>query len=463
MSNFEHNGEIVKRRKSSKLAYGIGNLGYSVISQTITNFFMFFGTSVLKLNGFLVGVAISISTFWDGFTDPIVGYVSDRYSILKLGNRKGYMLIATFGMALINIVIWFVPFNMSKIIKFIWLTLGLVAIESFNTLYSTPYMALGTDISINYNDRTKIQISKTVFFLIGMMIPSMLLYIFLPNTKDYPIGQLNPYGYRYMSIVTSIICVISGLISVFFTKSNKRIIQEKTDFSFTLMFSEFLKVLKIKPLSLIIFGYSIVMLSAVILTSVGMHFFTYCFVLSSRQITTLLSCLLIGTLSSQPIWYIASVKKDKKTALLGGLFVSVIGVFLIITVFLLRFQIGKYAFWYILIAIFICGVGSGALYSLPCSMYSDVINKINKITKSNKTATYSGVMTFVSNIFNCLLQLIVGIMLDIIKFNPNEIAQTLSVQTGLALMLFVGIQIALISGYYIFSRYDKLKKYKVNL
>ena len=71
----------------------MGNLGYSVISQTITNFFMFFGTSVLKLNGFLVGIAISISTFWDGFTDPVVGYISDRYSILKLGNRKGYMLI----------------------------------------------------------------------------------------------------------------------------------------------------------------------------------------------------------------------------------------------------------------------------------------------------------------------------------------------------------------------------------
>jgi len=453
----------VKRRKSSKLAYGMGNLGYSVISQTITNFFMFFGTSVLKLNGFLVGIAISISTFWDGFTDPIVGYISDRYSILKLGNRKGYMLIATFGMAIINLFIWFVPFKTGKIVKFLWITIGLIFIETCNTLYSTPYMAFGTDISVNYNDRTKIQISKTVFFLIGMIIPSILLYIFLPNTKEYPVGQLNPYGYRYMSIVTSIICVISGLSCIFFTKTRKQIKQEKTVFSFKLMFTEFLKVLRIKQLSLIIFGYSIVMLSAVILTSVGMHFFTYCFVLSSKQITTLLSCLLLGTMASQPLWYYASVKKDKKSALLGGIFVSVIGVFLIITIFLLRFQIGKNAFWYILVAIFISGIGSGALYSLPCSMYSDVISKINKITKSNKTATYSGVMTFVSNLFNCLLQLIVGIMLDIIKFNPNEIAQTLSVQTGLAIMLFVGIQIALISGYYIFSKCGKVKYNKLNI
>jgi len=95
------------------------------------------------------------------------------------------------------------------------------------------------------------------------------------------------------------------------------------------------------------------------------------------------------------------------------------------------------------------------MYSLPSSMYSDAITKINKITKTNRTATYSGVMTFMSNIFNCILQLIIGVMLDLIKFNPDKIKQSLEVQTGLAIILFVGIQSALIVGYYIFSKYNK--------
>ena len=184
----------MRKKKPSKVAYGIGNLGYSVISQTITNFFMFFGTSVLKLSGALVGVAIAISTLWDGITDPIVGYISDKHELFKMGNRRGYMLVATFGMAVINLVIWFVPLEAGEWVKFVWIAVGLVLIETFNTLYSTPYMALGTDISVNYNDRTKIQASKTVFFLIGMIVPSVLLYLFLPNTDTYPIGQLNPYG-----------------------------------------------------------------------------------------------------------------------------------------------------------------------------------------------------------------------------------------------------------------------------
>jgi len=292
----------VKRKKSNKLAYGIGNLGYSVISQTITNFFMFFGTSVLKLSGALVGVAIAISTFWDGFTDPFVGYLSDRHEILKLGHRRGYMLIATFGMVVFNILIWFVPLGSNSVVKFLWITIGLICIETFNTMYSTPYMALGTDISTNYNDRTKIQISKTIFFLIGMIVPSILLYIFLPNTAEYPVGQLNPYGYRYMSVVTSIICLVSGLACVFFTKQKPKLKTTYSENGFKHMFFDFLQTIKIKPLALIIFGYAIVMLSATILTSVGMHFFTYCFSLSSKQITILLSTLLVGTLVSQPLW-----------------------------------------------------------------------------------------------------------------------------------------------------------------
>ena len=86
--------------------------------------------------------------------------------------------MATFGMSIVNIFLWFVPISASEFVKFLWLVIGLVLVETFNTLYSTPYMALGTDISKNYNDRTRIQISKTIFFLVGMMVPSVLLYLF---------------------------------------------------------------------------------------------------------------------------------------------------------------------------------------------------------------------------------------------------------------------------------------------
>jgi len=349
-----------------------------------------------------------------------------------------------------------VPIDAGAGVKFVWIIISLVSIETFNTLYSTPYVALGTDISRNYNDRTRIQISKTIFFLIGMVVPSVLLYIFLPNTAEYPVGQLNPQGYKYISAVTSIICLISGITCIFFVNNSKKLKTNSNSTSLKSMFSSFAGALKIKPILTIVLGYAIVMLSATILTSVGMHFFTYCFNLTSSQITILLSALLVGNLISQPLWYYASTKKDKKSALLRGIFVSVVGVFLIITIFLLRLTLGSSAFWYIMVAILVSGIGSGALYTLPASIFSDAIIKVNSLTKNDKTATYSGVMTFASNIVNSVFQLLIGVSLDVIKFNPNNTIQSLSVQTGLAIILFVGIQISLITGYYIFSKYRKI-------
>lgn len=447
-----------KTKNNNKIIYGLGNLGYSVISQTMTNFFMFFGTSVLKLSGLLVGIAIAISTFWDGFTDPIVGYLSDTKP-LKIGHRKGYMLFATFGMALFNVVVWFVPLNFNVGLKFVWVLFGMLTLETFNTFYSTPYMALGTDISKNYHDRTLIQISKTCFFLIGMIIPSVLLYIFLPNTAEYPVGQLNPLGYRYMAVFTSAICVISGLICIVFTHENKPKIETTTKFKISQIFTDFIGTLKCKNLSLLIFGYSACMVSGVILTGVGLHFFTYCFYLEAGHITLLLVSLLAGTLISQPLWFKLSVSRDKKQALLSAIFVSVVGTFLIVTIFLLRFQI-KHAFPFLMLAIFVCGVGSGALYSLPTSMYSDAITLQNRLTGKDRTAMYSGVLTFTSNLVNCLALLVVGGMLDVIKFNPENEIQSLGVNTGLALILFVGVMASLISAYYIFGKCEKVKVYK---
>ena len=61
---------------SGKLFYGMGNAGYGVVSQTVNNFIMFFGTAVLAIPGSLMGIAIALSVMWDAFTDPIAGISS---------------------------------------------------------------------------------------------------------------------------------------------------------------------------------------------------------------------------------------------------------------------------------------------------------------------------------------------------------------------------------------------------
>ena len=191
-----------------KLFYGFGGLSYSVIGQTISNFFMFFATSVLGLSGTLVGITIGISTIWDGLSDTIIGYFSDNHKGKFLGKRNGYMLVATIGMTIFNIALWSVPNSLSVGLKFVWIVISLLLLETFNTMFATPYNALGNELAESYHDRTKINAFSTVFYLIGIIIPSVLLVVFLPSTEEYPIGQLNPKGYVSIAVVTSVICLI---------------------------------------------------------------------------------------------------------------------------------------------------------------------------------------------------------------------------------------------------------------
>jgi len=430
---------------NKKLYYGFGSLSYSVISQTMSNFFMFFATSVLGINGTLVGIAVAISTIWDGISDTIIGYASDNKPIGKLGKRNGYMLIATIGMSISNIFLWCIPNEIDMIFKFVWILISLLILETFNTMFSTPFMALGNELADSSHDRTKINAYSTIFYLIGIMIPSVLLLIFFPNTEEYPIGQLNPQGYIYVAIVTSTICLIFGLLSSLLTikktKENSTLIDNKI--SIGTVFKNFISIFKNKRLNKLILGYVLTSIATVFLCSVGLHFFTYSFFYSSKQITFLLLSLMIGNILSQPLWVVVSKKIRKKPALVSGIMLTIIAVFGVIFIYLFRIELYQTSYFFMLSAIFICGIGSGALYSLPSSLYGDEIMKMNN-SQSDMVATYSGTMTFAGNIANSITQLLIGVLLDVIKFDSSMTTQTLAVQTGLALILFVGVQLSLI-------------------
>ena len=300
-----------------KLLYGFGGLSYSIISQTVSTFFMFYATTVLKLSGTIVGVIVAVSTIWDGISDTIVGFFSDNYPIGRLGKRNGYMFIATIGMAICNLTLWCVPNNISVILKSVWLLASLILLETFNTMFATPYYALGNELAESKDDRTKINASSTIFYLIGIIIPSALMLIFLKDTEEYPIGQLNPNGYVMIAIVTSIICFLFGMICALGVKNrNLDKITTKDKFSIKTLFANFLLSFKDRTLRRIIFGYVCTSIATVFLCSVGLHFFTYSLFYNSTQITILLLMLIVGTIVSQPLWVKISARIFLQNSLL---------------------------------------------------------------------------------------------------------------------------------------------------
>jgi len=418
---------------------------------------MFFATSVLGIPGTLVGLAVAISAFWDGLSDPIVGYLSDRHKGRVLGKRLGFMLVSTFGMAIVNILLWSIPQNVSVAFKFIMLLVCLLIIETFSTCFATPYVALGIDIAPDYNDQSHLQAFKTVFFIVGMILPTLLIFLFMPSKNGS--GQLFQQGYINISYVTSVLCIICGTLCILGTLNRTRAMPEyetrkKEKNAFFKIFYNFFKTLKNKNFAPIILGYSVAMIAASFLTSVGMHLFTYSFHYTSAQISFIMTALFSGAIISQFFWIYLSKRIDKKPALIFALVILLCGIGAVALVFCFRnLMTVNLTFGLILPSIFVCGFGTGALYSLPISMFADVVTLEKIKSNQNKTATFSGYMTFAYNIANSLSLFVIGILLDLIKFNPKEPVQAMKVQNSLGVIVILGCSLAIIFSIIIFNKY----------
>lgn len=453
----------MKLNLATKISYGVGNLGYATIAQTVNSFIMFFGTSVLGVSGTLVGLAVAISVFWDGISDPVVGYISDKHHSRRFGKRLGFLLFGSIGMVVFNILLWSVPITASEGVKFVWILICLLGLETFCTSFATPYVALGIDMAPDYAEQSKLQGFKTVFFILGMVLPSLLMLVFMPSNSGQ--GQFLQSGYINIAYCTSILCLIAGLICIFgsIKTATKIYANQKTEKkpknsimnTFFNIFYAFFKVLKKPNYSHIILGYSVALISTAFLSSVGMHLFTYAYHFTSTQISLLMGSLFVSAIISQAFWINLANKLDKKPALKISMVVVLVGILLTSVTFVLRiFVPTNILFFAVLFTIFVCGFGTGALYSLPVSMYADCITIDRLKSGDNKTGIYSGFMTLAYNISNCLAMLVVGVLLDVIKFDASQPVQAMVVQNSLGFIVFVGCAIAISVGLLIFSKYN---------
>ena len=460
---------------STKVLYGLGAFGYGSIGQTLGSFLMFFGTGILGIPGALMGIAIALGTVWDATTDPFVGYFSDRMKSRRFGKRHAFILFGSIAVAATNLLLWSISPDFSVGAKFALMLILLLVIETFNTIYSTPYQALGLDLSRNYQDRTAIQGYKTTFSFLSLLVPSFLMMVFLSPTRYATMGA-SARGYVEIAFFTSALCIITGLITFFgtykFRDTGKQQMQASagTQGKFVgsdsnpgkekrTIFKDFFSVIKQKNVGRLIIGYAISLGAGAFITSLGLHVFTYTFSFSTLQIPIIMLCLVFGIIAGQPIWFYYSKKTDKISALITAIGVVITGMIVFSLVLAMRNTItDAMVLPLVAITIFICGVGTGCLYSLPISMFADCIDKEKQKTGVDKTAISAGFLTFCTKISNAFIMFVVGVSLDVIGFIGGEPNQSVNVQNWLGGLLVAGVIVACVTALFVYNGYSYSKK-----
>ncbi len=427
--------------------YGTGNIGYGLISQMLTSYLVFYATAVLRMPGRLIGLIFFISVAWDAVSDPIMGYLSD-HTRSRFGNRHLYIILGTIAVSITNLILWNIDPARSVDSKFIWLLVAVLLTKTFLTIFFTPYSALGAELSNDYNTRSLVQAIKTAFFLVAIAFASAgFMFVFFAPTAEFPIGQLNPKAYSNISILTSIVMIGTGISTYISTKRFIQPVPPKNTASTKENRLNFMKTLRFclvqKDYRSVLLGYLFTNLASAMISTIGLHTFTYTFLLNNFQIGTVFGLQFIISILSQPIWAKIGSRIEKSNAVRLGLKISILGCTLLFVSTIFRNQVMNHYQFLFLYAVVI-GFGTGGLFSLPLSMIADTVDVQEFETGERNEGIYFGLLTFAYKISQSLAILLLGFVLDFIHFDSTLPVQTPGTAILLGVFLSIGSIIALL-------------------
>ena len=142
-----------------------------------------------------VAITLALSRVFDGLTDPIVGFLSDR-TRSRFGRRKPYMLLGT-PIFLAGIWLLWVPVIEFTDIQILGVTMSsgypyllgaLVIMYVGATIKDVPYSAFGAELAKDYNERTLIMSWREAFSvtgsLVGAFCPAVIVFWGLTRPSD---------------------------------------------------------------------------------------------------------------------------------------------------------------------------------------------------------------------------------------------------------------------------------------
>jgi GPH family glycoside/pentoside/hexuronide:cation symporter len=138
-----------------KALYGSGDFGRASYNTLRMFFYAIFLTDVVGLDPLLASAAALVAILWDAVNDPIVGLITDR-ARTRWGRRRPFFLWFSIPFGLSFLLLWWAPPWESQIALAIHVTLAFMVADSFQTLVSVPYLALGPEIAPGYDQRTSL-------------------------------------------------------------------------------------------------------------------------------------------------------------------------------------------------------------------------------------------------------------------------------------------------------------------
>ena len=194
------------------LSYAVGAVAYGVKDSGFGTFLLLFYNQVLGLPAATVGLVIMVALLVDAMIDPAVGFFSDR-TRSRWGRRHPWMYASAVPIAVGWLLLWNPP-ALSESMTLLWLFLTAVVVRSAVSAYEVPSVALTSELTADYDERTRIMAYRYLLGWAGGLTMLLAAYtLFLPTDAAHPRGLLERSGYASMAWVGAAAMFIAILVS----------------------------------------------------------------------------------------------------------------------------------------------------------------------------------------------------------------------------------------------------------
>jgi GPH family glycoside/pentoside/hexuronide:cation symporter len=170
----------VRLSRGYQFVWGIAALGTTLISGTFAALLPIFYQDYLGLSAGWIGLASAIYAVWNAINDPLFGYMTDS-TRSKLGRRIPYMRFTAPFLALTFILVWLAPSGAGETTLFVWMLATMLLYDTCYTIIGLVYSALLPEVTESDAARNGLQISASLFGLLGMILGFLIPDMFRPK------------------------------------------------------------------------------------------------------------------------------------------------------------------------------------------------------------------------------------------------------------------------------------------
>jgi GPH family glycoside/pentoside/hexuronide:cation symporter len=182
------------------MAFGVGGLTAAFGSMGIKNLAIPVYQMTLKVDPALLGLMLAIPRFWDAFTDPFIGHLSD-HTRSRFGRRRPYIVAGALLTGLTFALVWMVPVHWSQGAQLAWFLTTSLLFYTCYSIWEVPYQSLGYELTPNYHERTTVMGVQNLFSKGGVAVEWV-----------FPLAQL---GF-FLSVMQGVRAITAALAVIVF-------------------------------------------------------------------------------------------------------------------------------------------------------------------------------------------------------------------------------------------------------